>query len=131
MTFIYYGLTLLLLVLFDFVWLSTMGGFYKQHLEGVWNKTFDIKPAIIFYLIYASAIFWLVIFPTLKQSEQNLLVIFLSGCLLGLASYGAYDLTNQATIKDWPILVTMVDLLWGTLMTGLVALIGTWLGKFL
>jgi uncharacterized membrane protein len=56
-------------------------------------------------------------------------MIFLSGALLGLVAYGAYDFTNQATLRDWPVVVTIVDLAWGAILTGVVSVVSVYIGK--
>ena len=63
--------------------------------------------------------------------DATLPVLFLRGALLGLAAYGAYDLTNQATLKNWPLSITIVDMLWGTLATGLVCVIAVFVFRCL
>jgi uncharacterized membrane protein len=57
------------------------------------------------------------------NDDWGFLKIFLLGALLGLVAYGTYDLTNQATLKEWPSIVTVVDLVWGSLLTGVVSII--------
>jgi uncharacterized membrane protein len=55
--------------------------------------------------------------------------VFLKAFIFGICAYCAYDLTNQATIANWPVSVTLVDVLWGGLVTGLSATISFWLLK--
>lgn len=58
------------------------------------------------------------------MANQSVSMIFVTGMIFGLVTYGTYDLTNQATIKDWPIIITIVDLAWGSLLAGISSLIG-------
>lgn len=106
----------------DSIWLYSMGGFYKKWLGHIFDSSFHLAPAAIFYLIYAAALMHFVAAPALRQGTA-LWAVFLSGALFGLAAYGAYDLTNQATIKNWPVIVTVVDLAWGAVLSGLVSVI--------
>ena len=83
-------------------------------------------PAIIFYLLFVFAALVLVILPALdKGSWLNAL---LYGALLGMISYGTYDFTNLASIRDWPLKVTFVDIIWGTVLSTSVSTIGYFIG---
>ena len=123
MTYIY---ALLISLALDGLWLGLISkAFYKKHIGYLMTENPKLIFAGIFYLILSLAIVMLIINPALAQ-QFSTLKVFAYGCLLGLVIYAGYDMTNQAIIKDWPLIVTIVDLAWGTLMTGLVALF-TWL----
>lgn len=110
-------LSLLILVAIDFVWLNVMGSrFYRVHLGHIFAENFNFTPAMVFYPLYCFGITYLIIIPAL-QSDVKTVQVLISGFILGLIAYGAYDLTNQATIKDWPLIVTIIDMLWGALVT--------------
>ena len=112
-------LSLLILVVIDFVWLNLMGSrFYRVHLGYIFAENFNFTPAMFFYPLYCFGIAYLIITPAL-QSDVKTAQVLLSGFILGLIAYGAYDLTNQATIKDWPLIVTIVDMLWGAFVTSI------------
>ena len=85
-------------------------------------------PAGIFYLVYILGPSALVVVPAFNDGS-GYLETFLYGALLGLVAYGTYDLTNQATLKDWPALVTLVDLTWGALLTGAVSALALYLSN--
>ena len=107
----------------DGVWLTTMGSrFYRPQIGHLMASSPSLLAGALFYLTYPIAIAILVVSPALK-SHQSLGQVFLMGALLGFAAYGAYDFTNQATLKDWPVIVTVVDLVWGTVLTGTVSVI--------
>ena len=109
----------------DAVWLFTMSKrFYGVHLKHLMSESPKFGAAGIFYLLYILGLIVLVVLPALAAS-RGLLLVFLYGALFGLVSYATYDLTNQATLKDWPMIVTVVDLAWGALLTGLVSVIAT------
>ncbi|MBP9765573.1 DUF2177 family protein [Candidatus Babeliales bacterium] len=102
----------------DGVWLSVMGPrFYKIYLKHLFAESFNYMWALLFYMLYACLVNYFVVQPAM-QYDQSVLHTFLQGCFLGLVVYSAYDLTNQATLKNWPIIVTVVDMLWGSILTG-------------
>lgn len=103
----------------DAVWLSVMGPrLYKPLLQGLLSDTVRPTPAVLFYVLYITGI---VIFAVLPSSRP--LLAFGRGALFGLVAYATYDLTNQATLRTWPALLTVVDLSWGALVTGVAAVV--------
>lgn len=117
-----YLISLVSLVAVDSVWLFSMMDYYKKWLGPLMGSSFNSLPVIFFYPIYALAITILILIPAVKNGT-NVASIFLLGAVLGLAAYGAYDLTNQATLKDWPVIMTLVDMAWGAVLTGLVSVL--------
>jgi uncharacterized membrane protein len=111
----------------DVIWLTTMmKSFYSKHLGHIFADKPSITPALIFYVLYAIGLLYFVVFPLL-MANASYGKIFLTGAFLGLIAYGTYDLTNQATVKNWPAIVTMVDLVWGAFLTGTVATVTAWI----
>ncbi|HPI67404.1 MAG TPA: DUF2177 family protein [bacterium] len=118
----YYLATLIPLTVLDAVWLMVIAkGFYAERMGFLFQKQINFTPAVLFYLFYAMAVVFLAVVPALDKN--NWLEALWRGALLGLAAYGAYDLTNQATIANWPVVVTIVDILWGILVTAAVSAI--------
>lgn len=114
-----YLATLVPMLMLDALWLSTMAKrFYGAHIGHLLAPSFRVVPALVFYGIYALGILVLVVLPALG-AHADLLTVFGRGALLGLMAYATYDLTNQATMRDWPTIVSVVDLAWGCLLTGL------------
>lgn len=112
------GLVSFLMV--DGIWLGLIAkNFYSKHLGFLMSKTPNLMAAGIFYLIYVFTLVVLVISPAINKG--SLISAILTGALFGLCAYATYDLTNLATIKDWPVIVTVVDLIWGTFLSGAVA----------
>lgn len=104
----------------DGLWLTLIAkNFYAKHLGFLMAKTPNLTAALIFYVIYVFTMVVLIISPALQKG--SLTTAILTGALFGLCAYATYDLTNLATIKDWPLLVTIVDLIWGTVLSGVVA----------
>jgi uncharacterized membrane protein len=95
-----------------------MGGNYKAWLGHLFADKVSFGPVVVFYLLYAFGLVYLILQPALK-SEVSLKSIFISALVFGLVAYGTYDLTNQSTLKDWPMFVTVIDMLWGALVTAL------------
>lgn len=79
----------------------------------------NLVPAVIFYLIYVVGIVFFVVNPALLKDSA--VYAALVGAFLGFLCYATYDLTNLATLKDWPVIVTVVDLVWGTSVTAAVS----------
>lgn len=107
----------------DSVWLSTMADrFYRPLLGDKLMEGFNLAPAAIFYLIYIGGIVFLAILPALASG--GLAKAAINGLALGLVAYATYDLTNHATLRDWPVAISVVDIAWGTILTGLSASAG-------
>ncbi len=117
------------LLFLDFIWLSLMmKSFYAKHIGHLTASNPNLVAAAAFYVLYCVGLVVLVINPAI-QGGFGFLKIFLLGALFGLVAYGTYDLTNQATLRDWPVLVTVVDLIWGSLLTGAVSVFAVYITK--
>ncbi len=113
-----YFISLLLLLVFDAIWLLfVVKEFVSKNIGHLMAENIKVAPVVIFYPLYALAITFLIVIPAIN-GNFSLLKVFLLGSLLGLAAYGAYDLTNHATLKNWSGIMTVVDMTWGMLMTG-------------
>jgi uncharacterized membrane protein len=107
----------------DVIWLSTMAErVYRPQLGALLADDFRLGPAIAFYVLYIFGIVYFVVLRALNGSDWRKAA--LDGALLGLVAYGAYDLTNQATLNHWPLLVTSLDLVWGAFLTAFSAVTG-------
>ncbi len=124
-----YIYTLIPLIVLDAIWLTLMGSHYRTWLSQVFAPSVSVIPIIIFYPLYALGIVFLVLRPAM-QSGALWWHVLLMGMFLGLIAYGAYDLTNQATIKDWPWYVTVIDMAWGAVVTGAASGIAVLLSRF-
>jgi len=106
----------------DMLWLTVIAQkFYKSQIGHLMADKARIIPAAIFYVLFVGAMVYFVIVPALEH--QNLTRLILSAAIFGLVTYATYDLTNMATLRDWPLLVTVVDLAWGTFISLSVSLI--------
>jgi len=116
----YVSVTVAFLAL-DGLWLGLIAKqFYAQQLGDLMRRDFLLVPALLFYLIYSAGLVWFAVMPVLSGS--SLLAVGLSGAFLGLIAYGTYNMTNLATLNNWPAYMTLVDMTWGTVMSGLIAL---------
>ena len=119
----FWVVSLPIMILLDMVWFSiSLERLYKPYIGHVMTGNFNYLVAAVFYLLYSAGLSYLILLPGL-ESNQTLLKIVINGFFFGLVAYGAYDLTNQATVKDWPVIVTIVDMLWGALVTAVVSAI--------
>lgn len=117
--------TLLTMGVMDAVWLVTMTPrLYRRQIPDLLLDAPQWAPAVAFYLLYAAAVLVLVVRPAL-EGDWGLFRLMASGALLGLAAYGTYDLTNQATLRGWSTLVTIVDMAWGASLTATVVTVAT------
>ena len=117
-----YFVTLAVFLAIDMVWLLVLSKeLYSEKLGYLMNKSPNISAALVFYLLFAAGLLFFVIQPALA-SESWQYALF-AGLFFGLVTYATYDLTNLATIRDWPIIITIVDLIWGSFVTGSTSLI--------
>ncbi|MCX6285148.1 MAG: DUF2177 family protein [Bacteroidetes bacterium] len=114
----------------DMVWLVLVArSFYKKYLGYIMSPTINWVPAIIFYLLFIVGLLVFVVIPGVK--ENSLQNTILRAVLFGLITYATYDLTNLATINQWPLAVTLVDLVWGMVLSTVVSVAGFYLSKWL
>lgn len=121
MTFlIAYLMTALVFFAIDYVWLTQIAKeFYAAQLGDLMADDINYAVAGGFYLLYVGGIVYFCILPALAAGSFQLALI--NGALLGLLAYGTYDLTNLATIRGWPMMMAVVDMTWGTFLTGVSA----------
>lgn len=99
----------------DMAWLILVAKkFYQQQIGFLMKPDINWFAAIIFYLLFIAGLVIFVISPAVEKHSWIHAILF--GALFGLITYATYDLTNLATMKDWPLLVTAVDLAWGTVL---------------
>lgn len=112
----------------DFIWLSlAVPRIYQPLLGTLLRDAPNLPVAAAFYLVYVVG---LVVFAVLPAVASGSWLMALGlGALLGLVAYGTYDFTNLSTIRDWPLMVTVVDLIWGISVSAVAALAGYWAVK--
>jgi uncharacterized membrane protein len=125
-----YLATLVAFLVIDMLWLGLVARtFYRNYLGFLMAPSPNWLAAIIFYLLFVVGIVVFVVVPGLEAS--SLKTTLLRAALFGLVAYATYDLTNLATVKDWPLIVTVVDLIWGTVVSVVVSLAGYMAGQWL
>ena len=103
------------------LWLGVVArGFYRNKLDFILSDSVNWTAAVIFYLIYIIGIIFFAVRPAINENSW-IQAVFL-GALFGFFTYATYDLTNLATIKNWPMSIVLVDILWGASLCGLVSL---------
>jgi uncharacterized membrane protein len=126
-----YLLTIPVFFAIDLLWLGVIAkNLYQKNLGHLLSPAVNWPAAVSFYLIYIAGILLFAVRPAL--ADQALAKAALWGALFGFFTYATYDLTNLATLKDWPLKIVVIDIVWGSLLCTLVAcvsyLIGRWLG---
>lgn len=125
-----YFATLIAFFAIDMVWLGLVARkFYLKQLGFLLSPNTNWVAAMIFYLLFIAGILVFVVLPGLQ--DNSLKTTILRAALFGLVTYATYDLTNLATVKDWPLLLTIVDLAWGTVLSIAVSCVGFLAGKWL
>jgi uncharacterized membrane protein len=123
-----YLITLPVFFAIDMVWLGLVAkNFYSKNIGFLMKTDVNWIAALSFYLLFIIGLVVFVIQPALeKNAWQNALIM---GALFGLITYATYDLTNLATIKDWPMIITIVDLVWGMTLSASVSTISFLIAK--
>ncbi|MBI1384637.1 MAG: DUF2177 family protein [Rhizobiales bacterium] len=107
----------------DLIWLSAVATeFYRRQIGHLLAGEFNLPAAGIFYLFYVAGIVFFAVAPALAAGDWTTAAI--NGALFGFFCYATYDFTNLATLRDWPVAMVVVDVAWGTTLTGLSATLG-------
>jgi uncharacterized membrane protein len=118
-----YVVTMVAFLGIDALWLTlTAERLYKPHLSHLLADQYSLAPAALFYLIYVAGILIFAVSPAFRSGHWTTAALY--GAAFGFCAYATYDLTNQATLKGWPTLITIVDLGWGTVLTATAATLG-------
>jgi len=110
----------------DMIWIGLVArSFYRAHIGSLLRNDVNWPSAIIFYLIFIAGIEYFAILPSVAKGSACHAAI--AGALFGLVTYATYDLTNYATMKDFPLKVALVDMAWGAFLSCMVTLAGYFL----
>jgi uncharacterized membrane protein len=124
-----YAGTLLSFLLIDALWLGVVAkNFYRDQLGELMLPSPNFTVAAVFYLFFAAAIVALAVRPALDGGAIWSAIGY--GAVLGLAAYGTYDMTNLSTLKGWPISLSIVDLVWGTILTSVASACGYMVARY-
>lgn len=125
-----YCLTLATFLAIDLVWLGVVArSFYCRHLGFLMAPSTNWWAASVFYLLFVLGVVIFVLIPSLEAESLGTAVV--RGALFGLITYATYDLTNLATLQDWPLVLAIVDIAWGTVLTVATSSVGFFVGKWL
>lgn len=126
---LYVGCAVIFLAI-DFAWLEWISTeFYQTRLGPMLREDPHVLSALVFYLVYVAGILFFAVLPSLRKESAP--VAGFRGAFLGLVAYGAFDLTSHSVFRGFPVTVVLVDLLWGTSLTGAVSTAGCFLGRAL
>jgi uncharacterized membrane protein len=121
-----YLATLAVLLGLDFAWLGlTANIVYRPVMGDMALPGFRIAPAIVFYLVFVAGAVYFAVAPAIAGDRAS--TAALNGAILGLCAYATYDLTNQATLKNWSTMLSVIDIGWGTVLTAVSATIAYWI----
>ena len=118
-----YVATAVVMVALDLIWLGLIAKpLYQQGIGHLMTAKPNIPVAIVFYLLYAVGLMIFAVTP--EQSAQGWTRSLMVGALFGFFAYATYDLTNLATLKEWPVSLSLMDMAWGTVVSGVSAAAG-------
>ena len=125
-----YILTVAVFFIIDLIWLGVVAkNFYQKNLKYILSPNVNWTAAIIFYLIYITGILIFAVLPGLAKDSMRHATVW--GALYGFFTYATYDLTNLALLKDWPLNIVFVDILWGVFLCAAVATLSFYIAKWL
>ncbi len=114
-----YLISIPVFIIIDYFWIGIIAkDFYQVRLAHLFGE-FNLTAAIILYVVLLVGLTFFAIYPAYQAGSLVQAVVY--GALFGFFTYFTYDLTNQATLKDWPVIVTIIDIAWGTFVSGLVS----------
>lgn len=117
-----YAIALPVFFAIDMIWLGLVAkDFYRAQIGALMKPEVNWAAAVVFYLVFIGGLVVFVISPAVEKASWKHALLF--GALFGLVCYATYDLTNLAVAKDWPLLVTIVDMIWGTALAASVSVI--------
>ena len=118
----YFAVTFVVFMGIDLIWLGFVAkNNYSKYLGYLMASQVNWLAALVFYVIFIIGVLYFVIAPSLVDRDFTQLVI--RAMLFGFMTYATYDLTNLATVRDWPITITIIDLIWGTTLSTSVSVI--------
>lgn len=125
-----YVVTLVSFLVIDLLWLGIVArSFYRSHLGFLMAPSTNWWAASVFYLLFVLGILFFVLVPSLEADSLG--SVIMRGALYGLITYATYDLTNLATLQDWPLVLSIVDIAWGTVLAVATSSVGFMVGKWL
>ena len=125
-----YLLTSVVFFAVDMLWLGFIAkDLYRKYLGSFLSSQVNWTAAIVFYLLFIVGISIFAIYPSVQK--DSIFSAVLLGALFGMFTYATYDLTNLATLKDWPIQIVFIDIAWGAFLTAVVSAAGFYIVKII
>ena len=126
-----YLIAFVVFLLIDMVWLLKISRkLYQDKIGHLMAAKANLPAALLFYLLFIGALVFFVIGPAAEK--ESILYALGAGAFFGLVTYATYDLTNLATLREWPVSLTVIDLAWGTFISSATSAATTWIsGRFL
>jgi uncharacterized membrane protein len=117
-----FAITFVVFMAIDLIWLGFIAkNLYSKYLGYIMTDKVNWGAALLFYVLFIIGLLFFVISPALVKNSWTFALG--AGALYGLLTYATYDLTNLATLKDWPITITVIDMIWGTTLAALTSII--------
>lgn len=117
-----YLITIVVFFGIDIVWLGAVAkDLYRDKLGFILKDNFNAAAGLIFYLFFVAGLIFFVINRAVELSSWQYALF--AGMFFGFITYSTYDMTNLATIKDWPVIITVIDIIWGSILCGATSLI--------
>ncbi len=125
-----YALTVPVFFIIDLIWLGVVAkGLYQKNLNYILSPQVNWPAAILFYLLFIAGILIFAVVPALSKNSWQHAMLY--GALFGFFTYMTYELTNLALLKDWPLNIVIVDIIWGVVLCTAVATLSFILAKWL
>lgn len=113
----------------DILWLGFVAkNLYRDHLGHLMRASTNWPAAILFYMAFIGGLIFFVINPALEKDSYTYALVI--GGLFGFITYATYDMTNLATLKDWPLFITVIDITWGTVLNALTSMVSFFIINF-
>ena len=118
-----YITAIIAMFLLDLIWLSTLARpLYQEGIGHLMAAQPKLSFAALFYLVFVAGLMWFAVRP--NAHAKGVKNTFIAGAFFGFFIYASYDLTNLALLKDWPLGLSIIDMTWGTLLSGVCAAVG-------
>ena len=128
--FLSYLLTFAVFFVIDMAWLGFVAkDLYKKYLGSFLSDQVNWPAAFVFYLLFIVGVFIFAILPAVEKDSVRTAILL--GGLFGFFTYATYDLTNLATLKNWPIAIVFIDVVWSFVLTGMVSTAGFYIVKLI
>lgn len=125
-----YLLTTIVFFILDMLWLGLIAkDLYNKYLINFLNDKVNWTAAILFYLLFIIGIFYFCILPAIEKDSISKAII--GGAFFGIITYATYDLTNLATLKNWPLPIVFIDIIWGMVLTMIISVSGFFITKWI